>query len=552
MGKNFYWYADSDADDFIFASSRWSKIFSGDGDDTIFANGGRDTIWAGDGDDIVYGGRRRDVLHGGQGDDELHGGNGRDRLYGGDGADDLYGGNGHDTLFGGEGDDRLTGGRGNDDLRGGAGFDIAVFRGGLDDYLLTDLGQGRWKITAHGDVSQQGTDIISGIEALYFIETDAYYFFDTPEAEYELVDDHFQTYANQTLVFDLDRLFDNDVNADGVTFDFVEVSTLSDRGVRIEIVDGTLLYHVFGEFDDLVQDAVLDDAFQYTLLDDTGKTHIGHVKIDVIGVNDAPQIQSETSVELWENTTFVTDITVRDPEWDDVTVEVLQTGDGAYFSYDADRRELVFTQAPDFEAPQDHNGDNLYHVTLQATDFYGAVSQQTIDVRVKDATEISVQPRINEIHYDDIGMDNDEFVEVRVENGYDMSDLAVLLYNGKAGYRSVYDTITAGPTGLQLVSTDDTYDYYVWNAPMNGIQNGSPDGFALVEGGDVIEFLSIEGTFIAADGTAAGMMSHDIGVQEYSDTIEGVSLQRLEDDTWIGPLAHTNGYANLTEADMLM
>jgi len=87
---------------------------------------------------------------------------------------------------------------------------------------------------------------------------------------------------------------------------------------------------------------------------------------------------------------------------------------------------------------------------------------------------------------------------------------------------------------------------------MNGIQNGSPDGFALIEGTQVLEFLSIEGTFVAQDGAAAGMLSTDIGVQEFGDTLEGLSLQRQEDDTWIGPIDHTNGYANTTEAELMI
>ena len=116
----------------------------------------------------------------------------------------------------------------------------------------------------------------------------------------------------------------------------------------------------------------------------------------------------------------------------------------------------------------------------------------------------------------------------------------------------MYNVITAGTFGFELTSSDDTYDYYVWNAPMNGIQNGAPDGFALVEGNEVIEFLSIERTFVAADGITQGWMSNDIGVQEFGDTLEGLSLQRQDDDTWIGPIAHTKGYANTLEADMLV
>jgi hypothetical protein len=194
----------------------------------------------------------------------------------------------------------------------------------------------------------------------------------------------------------------------------------------------------------------------------------------------------------------------------------------------------------------------VYHVTLQATDFYGATSTATVEIVVNDSTEIQSLPQINEIHYDDLRMDDGEFVEIRVQNGYDVSDLSLVLYNGKEGLQNMYRIITEGPFGFELASSDASYDYYVWNSEMNGIQNGSPDGFALIEGTQVLEFLSIEGTFVAQDGAAAGMLSTDIGVQEFGDTLEGLSLQRQEDDTWIGPIEDTNGYANTTEAELMI
>lgn len=59
----------------------------------------------------------------------------------------------------------------------------------------------------------------------------------------------------------------------------------------------------------------------------------------------------------------------------------------------------------------------------------------------------------------------------------------------------------------------------------NGIQNGSPDGIALVNGTTVVQFLSYEGTFAAVDGPASDMTSVDIGVSEPGSTPIGFSLQ---------------------------
>ena len=552
MGNSVHWYLGTDADDFIFASSRWSTIRTGDGDDTVFANGGRDTVYAGAGDDIIYGGRRQDTLYGEDGNDMLDGGKGRDKLFGGAGADTLSGGNGRDILYGGAGDDILDGGRGNDTLSGGDGFDIAVYAGSIEDYILSQKLEDQWKVKAISLAADRGTDHLSGVEAIYFEKDDKLIYLDGRPTEAEVVADSFETYANASLVFSLEYLFDNDINPDGLGMAITEIDSTSSYGIDLEIVNGQLIYHIDGAFDDLIQDAKIQDQFRYTVVDSSGKTHTGQVTVTVIGVNDAPVIQAVSTIEVWENTTHVTDIDVRDPEWGQVTVQIAELGDGALFAYDAQKQTLSFIDAPDFEAPSDGNGDNIYSVTLLATDIHGATATKTISVTVNDSTEIAAEPRINEIHYDDVGMDNDEFVEIRVQNGYDVSDLALLLYNGKEGYLSTYNVITAGTFGFELTSSDNTYDYYVWNAPMNGIQNGAPDGFALVEGNEVIEFLSVEGTFVAADGIAQGWMSNDIGAQEFGDTLEGLSLQRQDDDTWIGPIAHTNGYANTLEADLLV
>ena len=64
------------------------------------------------------------------------------------------------------------------------------------------------------------------------------------------------------------------------------------------------------------------------------------------------------------------------------------------------------------------------------------------------------------------------------------------------------------------MTTDGDYDYYVWNLPVNGIQNGAPDGVALSQNGTLVEFLSYEGSFAATNGSAAGTTSTDIGVAE--------------------------------------
>ena len=145
--------------------------------------------------------------------------------------------------------------------------------------------------------------------------------------------------------------------------------------------------------------------------------------------------------------------------------------------------------------------------------------------------------RINEFHYDNAGGDVGEFIEIRVAAGTDSSATTLALYNGNGGGLYATLTLPAAP-----VSSDGAFEYYVVDAP--GLQNGGPDGIALVNGGDVIEFLSYEGTLTAVDGPAAGLTSADVGPSETSSTPEGVSLQRNDDGLWRAPEAETRGAAN--------
>ncbi|GAB5526500.1 MAG: hypothetical protein Roseis2KO_43720 [Roseivirga sp.] len=128
---------------------------------------------------------------------------------------------------------------------------------------------------------------------------------------------------------------------------------------------------------------------------------------------------------------------------------------------------------------------------------------------------------INEIHYDDVSTDEGEGIEVAGPAGTDLTNWTLTLYNGSNG--SVYNTINLSGTITDQQSGFGT----IFNAlPVNGLQNGSPDGIALADNnGALVQFLSYEGTFTAVGGAADGVLSTDIGVAESTSTLEGTSLQ---------------------------
>ena len=151
--------------------------------------------------------------------------------------------------------------------------------------------------------------------------------------------------------------------------------------------------------------------------------------------------------------------------------------------------------------------------------------------------------RFTEIHYDNDGTDINEAIEIEGPAGGDLTGWKVVLYNQTGG--AVYDTrvlntvipASCGARGVVTV----TY-------PSNGIQNGPADGFALINSaGQVVEFLSYEGTLTAANGPALGLLSSDIGVSESASGSTTRSLQRNGAGAWYGPYASTFGTCNPIE-----
>src|SRR5215468_6995948 len=156
--------------------------------------------------------------------------------------------------------------------------------------------------------------------------------------------------------------------------------------------------------------------------------------------------------------------------------------------------------------------------------------------------QVSAVPSIRfaEIHYDNVGTDVGEAIEVSGPAGANVTGWQVILYNGNGG--ASYDTKTlSGP----IPATCGTRGVIVINYPVNGIQNGSPDGMALIDAsGAVVEFLSYEGVFAATNGPANGLTSTDIGVAEAGTEPAGQSLQRNADGTWNGVKTSTFGTCN--------
>jgi DNA/RNA endonuclease G (NUC1) len=145
---------------------------------------------------------------------------------------------------------------------------------------------------------------------------------------------------------------------------------------------------------------------------------------------------------------------------------------------------------------------------------------------------------IVEIHYDNTSVDVGEAIEIEGPAGASLAGWSVVFYNG--GNNAPY----GDPISLSGIMPNSCDGRGVVSALFAGIQNGEPDGIALVApGGIAVEFLSYEGVMTATSGPANGMTSVDIVVDEDGDENPGLSLQK-DAIGWYGPNPSSFGACN--------
>jgi len=126
---------------------------------------------------------------------------------------------------------------------------------------------------------------------------------------------------------------------------------------------------------------------------------------------------------------------------------------------------------------------------------------------------------INEIHYDNAGSDVGEGVELAAVSGTNLDGYTLAFYNGSNG--QVYRSVT-----LSGIVKEQDNGYGTLYFGVSGLQNGGPDGIALIDPTNVlVQFLSYEGSFTATDGAASGFTSSDIGLVQDGSGNKGESLQ---------------------------
>lgn len=118
------------------------------------------------------------------------------------------------------------------------------------------------------------------------------------------------------------------------------------------------------------------------------------LNISVANLNEAPEITSgggamTASYAVAEGATSVGTIAASDPDGDQRSYSIVGGADAERFTLDAVTGALSFIDAPNFSAPADSDGDNVYEVIVQASD--GSLSDtQSVFITVTHVNEAPV------------------------------------------------------------------------------------------------------------------------------------------------------------------
>jgi len=102
--------------------------------------------------------------------------------------------------------------------------------------------------------------------------------------------------------------------------------------------------------------------------------------------NEVPVVTVDSAVSVAENTTAVTSASATDADAGDTVTFSLSGTDAALFNIDSATGDITFAAAPDFESPNDAGGDNVFDITVNASDGEDT-SSQDVAITVTDVND---------------------------------------------------------------------------------------------------------------------------------------------------------------------
>ncbi len=192
----------------------------------------------------------------------------------------------------------------------------------------------------------------------------------------------------------------NDPDA-GAALTYSIVGGVDQSLFTIDNQSGVLRFVAAPDFEN-PNDSGLDNVYNVVVqVSDGTLTDTQSIAVTVVDQNEQPIITSDgggagASISRQENQPNVTTVVAVDPEGQTITYSIVGGADGALFDIDPATGILSFGAAPDFESPQDFDGDNKYEVVVQASDGV-RVRQQAIIVTITDDTAEAPGPTLTNL-----------------------------------------------------------------------------------------------------------------------------------------------------------
>jgi hypothetical protein len=226
-----------------------------------------------------------------------------------------------------------------------------------------------------------------------------------------------------------------------------------DDSSLVTLTGNTLAFSAAPDFE-APADANSDNVYEVTVIVSDGSSKDAKdLEISVTNVNEGPQLIVNSAYSVAENTTTVATATVSDAST--AVTFALSGADAAAMTIGESSGVIAFASAPDFENPTDVGADNVYNVTVSATDDAGSNSAD-VAVTVTDVLECTGACDLFISEYAE-GSSNNKYLEIANFTGAEV-DLA--------GY--------ALPSVSNAPTTDGEYEY--WNPDIFGANATIADG----------------------------------------------------------------------------
>ncbi len=204
--------------------------------------------------------------------------------------------------------------------------------------------------------------------------------------------------------------------------------------------------------------------FQVTVTDGNGGSAVQNIAVTVTDVNEqanrAPVINSSATASVQENQTSAIDVNATDEDGDSIDYSITGGADAALFNIVTDTGVVTFKAAPDFEAPTDSGGTNVYAITVTAADVNGGSDVQNIAITVTNVVEqANRNPTINSAAAASVAENQLSAIDVNatdldgdtlsyaISGGADADDFNIVAATGVVTFKSAPDFEIPGDTG---------------------------------------------------------------------------------------------------------